>query len=538
MNLPSLKSSPARLDVLESIQEDTSRFQDLSLKLRRKKTQEILLRAGGRWDRLERKYIGPAPRCKVIDLEESQVEFAQWMAAWLDAKARGDDARERLVLAGGPRRSGKTFVATFAVVAAALAQPGTINWLISPTFQKRDELERLIKGWLPRGWWKYRDAPIYRFTLTNGSTIQLLSGDDPEALKRGGASVALLNEAQEFEVGALSYSLPAIIDDGGLMILAANPPRRLKGEWILALRDGIIDQSIPGGRYLALAAGLNEQIDQAARSDVGAILSVIDPKAAVADDEGQWLPVGDRAYSRFDKKRNLVQLPNLVDIKTGKVVGDITAEWMRKRMGRAFSTVGGVDFQASPWHCGVVARIFQGKTPTEPVYHIFDELLLDGFEEEFLAEFTEKDYDHTDFLWVGDASGQFQDGEHTRGRQSFTIFKKHGWRIEPPVKKQSNKGEFSKNPHVSDRVALVNKLLEQGRLLIDPISCPRLAESIRECEMKMMYNTRKPGGIHSHITDALGYLLFFLEPRTKTYRKPNASGTGSISIPVTGPKLF
>lgn len=538
MNLPSLKSSPARLDLLESISEDSSRFLDLAFKLRRRKTQEVVLRVGGRWDRLERKFVGPSSRCRVIDLEESQVEFAEWMAKWIDAKLAGVNERDRLCLAGGPRRSGKTFIATFAVVAAAIAQPGSINWLISPTFQKRDELERLMKNWLPRGWWRYRDAPIYRFTLANGSTIQLLSGDDPEALKRGGASVALLNEAQEFEVGALSYSLPAIIDDGGLMILAANPPRRTKGEWILALRDGIIEQTIPGGRYLALAAGLNEKIDQSAREDVGRILSVIDPKAAVADDEGQWLPVGDRAYPKFDRKRNLRQFPNTVDIKTGRVLGDITHEWTRKRMGRSFGTVAGVDFQASPWHCGVVLRVLEGKGPEQPVYHVFDELLVDGFEEQFLAEFDDKDYDHQDFLWIGDASGQFQDGEHTRGRQSFSIFKKMGWRIEPPVKKLSTKGEFSKNPHVSDRVSLVNKLLDQGRLIIDPISCPRLAESIKECEMKNVYNTRKPAGIHSHITDALGYVLFFLEPRTKTFKKPSAAGVSPISIPVTGPKLF
>jgi hypothetical protein len=365
--------------------------------------------------------------------------------------------------------------------------------------------------------------------LLNGSTIQLLSGDDPETLKRGGATVIFYNEGQEFDVSALSYGLPAIIDDGGLAIIAANPPQRHKGEWILTLREKILEKEIPGGRYLAFAAGLNEEIDQSARADVGDILGQIDPRAREADDLGTWLPVGDRAYPRFHKVRNIGPVPQL---------GDITKEWTRKRFGREMLHVGGVDFQASPWHCGVVIRVFKGEGATTPVYHVVDEILHDGFEEEFLVEFDDKEYDHNSFLWIGDASGQFQDGEHTKGRQSFSIFKKMGWRIVPPVEKRSAKGLFSKNPHISDRVSLVNKLLDQGRLIVDPHACPRLAESLKDCELKMHNNSKRPAGVHSHITDALGYVLFWLEPRIKTFKKASAEGVAPISIPQLGPKLF
>lgn len=527
--MPLQKSTPARISELEEAAHDSTRYLDLSLKFRRRKTGETLLHVGGRWDRVTQSYVGHAPRCKVIDLEEGQVDFVTWFAEWRRRKDT-DEMRDRLVLAGGPRRAGKTFICTFAVAASAIAQPKTINWIVSPTFQKRDELERLIKGFLPRSWWRYRDAPLYRFTLTNGSTIQLLSGEDPESLKRGGASVVMYNEAQEFDVSALSYGLPAIIDDGGLGILAANPPRRLKGEWILGLRDAMIEGTVPGGRWQPFSAGLNDQIDQSAREDVGRILATIDPKAAVADDEGQWLPVGDRAYPRFDRKANVEPAPEL---------GDITGEWTRKKLGRSFDFVGGADFQGNPWHCGVVIRVFKGETPETPIYYVVDEQLTEGVEEEFLAEFDERDaYEPSNLVWVGDASGQFQDGDHTRGRQSFDIFKKWRWRIVPPVEKKTDKGFFSKNPNLDDRLNLVNRLLDQGRLKIDPVACPRLAESLKDCELRMYNSRRRPVGRHAHETDALGYVLFWLEPRTKIYRKPTSKGMGAISIPVLGPRLF
>lgn len=522
-------SNPTRLEALEQASTD-KRYLNLSLVLRRKKTSEILLRVGGRWDRLKRQYVGLAKTCKIIDVEESQIEFIRWFADWLKRKKEDNNDRDRLMLAGGPRRAGKTFITMFAVIAAAIDQPNSINWAVGPTFQQRDELERLVKNWLPRSWFRYRDQPLYRFTLTNGSCIQLLSSDDPQTLKRGKANVVLYNETQNMDVGALSFGMPGIIDQGGLAILAANPPRSLKGEWILTLRDAIIEQTIPAAKFLNFSAGLNDQIDQHTRSDVGKILSVIDPKAAIADDEGQWLPVGDRAYPKFDKKRNVGTIPDL---------GDITVDWVKRKLGASYDYVAGVDFQGNPWHCSVVVKVFKGIDSNSPIYYVMDEQYTEGVEEDFLAEFADKDvYDNRNLFFVGDASGQFQAGDHTRGRQSFDIFKKSRWRIVPPVEKKTDKGFFSKNPNLDDRLNLVNKLLAQGRIIIDPNSCSRLIESLKDCELRMFMSRRRPIGRHAHITDALGYALFWLEPRTKIYRKASAEGISPINIPQTGPRLF
>jgi hypothetical protein len=115
-------------------------------------------------------------------------------------------------------------------------------------------------------------------------------------------------------------------------------------------------------------------------------------------------------------------------------------------------------------------------------------------------------------LWIGDASGTWQDGRHSlRGRVSFDVFKQRRWRIEAPQKKRTNHGDHPRNPAREDRIALVNNLLAQGRLYIDGDTCPDLLLALKKCELK----NGKPVGKYAHSTDALGYALWWLEPRPK-----------------------
>lgn len=258
--------------------------------------QEILLEAGGRWDRLRGCYADAPPQnAKIVDLNESQVEAARWLAAWLDAYRRDEAQRPRLLMLAGARRGGKTFLLTLAIVAMALEIPGAICWMVSPTLDKRDEIDRCIKSFIPSTWWKYVKAPHFRFDFVNGSHAKNISGEIPENLKRGRADVFLVNEAQMMSKGIAIGGIPAIMDTGGLALFAANPPQNRKGEWVSKLRDAILEKKI-NGHFLALDPSLNENIDHAARADVAKILGVLDPRAEKADHLGVWLPVGARGY--------------------------------------------------------------------------------------------------------------------------------------------------------------------------------------------------------------------------------------------------
>jgi hypothetical protein len=119
-------------------------------------------------------------------------------------------------------------------------------------------------------------------------------------------------------------------------------------------------------------------------------------------------------------------------------------------------------------------------------------------------------------MWIGDASGQWQDGKHQTsltGRRSFDIFKARRWNIQAPRKKRTEKAEYSKNPAVADRLSLMFKLMSEGRIIVDPDHCPRLDEAFKECPLSNINGRRLPSGKHAHITDAAGYVLYWLEPR-------------------------
>src|SRR4029077_5404950 len=102
-------------------------------------------------------------------------------------------------------------------------------------------------------------------------------------------------------------------------------------------------------------------------------------------------------------------------------------------------------------------------------------------------------------------------GKHDFESDSFKIFRRRRWHIKPPTVKKTDRGEFSKNPPVEARLGLVNRLLELGRIQVDPERCPKLAEALRECPVAMgKFGKLRPHGLYSAVTDALGYLAYFL----------------------------
>lgn len=478
----------------------------LALVLRRRSTSEVLLRFGGRWDRIAHAFTGTTGLCRTLDLEESQLEAVNFFRHWMAARA-ARARREVVAFIGGARRGGKSTVSVDVALGYAVDVPDAIVVIVSPTFAKRDQLERQLKALVPTSWGDFYGMPEPRLRLANGSEIRLLGANDPSTLKRGRLDVVLLDDAQDMAPDAISMALPGVIDHGGIVIVAANPPRKFRGEWVLRLREAVQEGRVEDVKIIDVDPKLNERIDHETRTAVGRVLAVLDPKAAKADDEGEWLPTGERVYlEHFDPKRNLA--PGALPERA------ITEQYTRRRGGRSFGLVGGVDFQASPHMVGTILGVFG--TLERPIYHAVGEVFTeDATEEEFLHDVDDLGLRPEFLMWVGDASGQHQDGAHTADRDSFSIFKKFRWRIVPPVEKKSEKGTWSKNPAIESRINLVNRLLAEGRLLIDPERCPRLVEAIKECPMKIVNGRRRPYGRYTHVTDSLGYALCWLEPKPR-----------------------
>ena len=501
-------------------QREASRYVDLAVAWEAKsRPGETLAYFGGQWDQVEQRYTGKDPdRCAVIKFNESQLELVQW-AAWYAQERAAGRPRDFINLFGiGDRGAGKTYAAvailgTLQVEFPYLGSDPSIAWAVSRSHADRSEVDRTFQQLFPSSWYVYHEWPHHAYRWVTGAQLFNASADSVEGLRaKGRVDFLLINEAGIVGRTIPFNSTPRIKDRGGLAILTANPPQTLKGQWILDLAEKAEQAKEKGRsfhtRFVRMLSEGNADIDHETGDLVADYLYDLDPRAAKADVEGLLVPIGDRAYFRFRKKEHLRDAPQL---------GDITREFTQRRLGRSFDYVGGVDFQGTPHHAAVICKIFG--TLSEPIVWVVDEFVAEeSTEDDLLDMVDERGYTPESLLWVGDASGQWQDGKHSKnGRDSFKVFQSRRWRIVPPAAKKSDKGEHSKNPPVEKRVGLVNKLLGDPtkglpvRLHVEH-ACTKIAEALKECPWVKARYGGKPTGYYSHLSDALGYVIWWAFP--------------------------
>jgi hypothetical protein len=517
---------------------EASRLIDLCLILRRAKTNETILWAGGRWDRIDQRFTDQEPETgQVIDLEESQIAFARWFAAWL-RDYRDQLPRDiSLVLNEGDRRGGKTTVSVLAQIAALIEVPRigngrTLGWVISESYKKRDEIEETIRRWIPNNWFRHWRAPEFRYEFANGAVLRNLSAQDPEDLRQGRADILVYNEPQQMVSNAVINGMYGTADRGGLTILACNPPTLVKGEWLFDLREAIQNNEpeAEGAITFHFTSKLNTKIDQQARRRLGKLARIINPEQAEADDAGIWARIGDRAYPKWNKSL----------IRECPALGDITEQAIYRRSGKhGYRFLGGVDFQGYPFNSAVLYRVYPGG-PDGMLYWAVDEFLTEGAEIHLLHEVMDAGYRPEDILWIGDASAQWQNYKHEQGLRSFAEFQKEGWQILPPRERRpDSKSQYVGNPPVESRLRVMLRLMEQQRVFVDPTGCHHLAESFKECPLRKDGTRVKKSSQHAHETDAADYALYWLDPKPKAVgRTPTAEGIAVLNVRPIGPRTL
>jgi len=521
MPLASYQSTEAALSELGAVFSDEAQSESLCLLFRRKTTGEEIFRVGGRWHRRKKDWIDGTVDAVCIDVNDNQVAICRAFSRHLTARINGEPRRPFLIT-GGNRRGGKSWIITALALANAIAIPNAIVWMVSPVLDKREELERYLKAHAAPGWLtpKVRE---FKFTLPNGSTIKNITGDDDEALKRGEADLVLYNEPQLMRRDVLTNGAPAVIDQGGLVLFAGNPASKRKGVWFTRLWLAVESGKYPHGEVYRLDRRDNPDVDKTASKQVSDLLAVVDPQAHKFDDEGIFQEPGQWVYQgSYDENRN--QLSRLPDI-THQVC---TAALIRKRgVISKQDILCGADFQANYGNAGVeVVAVGDVDAPT---YYVVKCHVREGDETYFLDDAFEL-WPRERTLWVGDASGTWQDAAHIKGRDSFTKFEARRWKIIPPREKISDRGKSPANPPVPDRVNLVNKLLADGRLIVCMDGAADVAQALRECEYGTTRRSEsRPSGRYSHLTDALGYVLYWAEPKAK--KPQRLPGAGDV-VPI------
>lgn len=513
--------------------------------LRREKTGETLLYAGGVWDRIERRFVKKTPSTVcVIDLVESQVDYTLWFAEFLRDFREGYPRDISAALVAGDRRAGKTFDVYFCQWAALFDVPllpvtgkPAIGWTISKTYKERDELDQLVVTYLPPEWYRATKAPEHRYDLVHGSVLRNLSADDPDSLKQGAVDWLLYNEGQKMPARAVVNGLYGTADRAGLCMIACNKPSAsdTRGEWLFDLREAISDEQVArsmgkkveplGIKFFGFSSKDNPKVDQPARRRVGRLAAVIDPSQAEADDADSaldWKRPGDKACWEFDKHRHLHAVPDVspsmpeITNRVIKAAGFYDGEW---------AAAGGVDFQDRPHIVSSLWRCFGD--PGRPIFWASGEFAGEKrwTEEEYLDEFEARfpALNKHNLAWVGDASGSWQDSAHSGKRTSFQVWKEkpYSYLILPPQDPKSDEpGARARNPFVDDQLQLVNELLRTDRLFIDPNACPWLAECFRQAVTKKVEGRRKI--VQDRFAHALASALYVLWrlANAKRFREP------------------
>lgn len=554
--MPTLRQ---RFKAVEAAIDGPERYLDMRLDLTRPGGESVIT-SGGRWDKTFGRFCDPtteqdAEQSTLVELVESQVDFALWFAEWLCAFREGYPRDVTLAMMASDRRAGKSFVAVAAVVAccvdAPVATDGTplIAWIVAKNFRERFELEQWILNRIPstdthgkHGWYRHVGAPVHEFRFVHGPTLRLISADDDDSTKQGRVDIAFINEPQKMGPRAVANAVLGCSDLGGLCILAANPPGgNSRGEWMFDLKDAIDDEAFAirknekreplGIKYFHLDSKKNKAIDQIARRRAGRIATIIDPTLAAGDVEGEWRRPVEKACWEFDKHRHYGPAPQVG-------IRDITRTVVNERSGEYgdWAYVAGTDLQTKPHIVTVIYRVFGDID--DPMFCAVDEFTGERrwTEELYLEAFRERfpQYTPETLLFIMDASSDWQGTQHdfeNGERDSFSVWRDDGWTVvQPQESKGRGKPGRGRNPNIDDRLQLFNELLRRDRWRVDEKRCPWTAECVRQATTKRETGRRRlVGNKYAHDIDAATYPLWRLA------RKPGSGSRGGpplVTVPV------
>lgn len=513
----------SRKALIERTMSRVGQFTDMRMRWRAQRPNgeanpdgEVLLDVGGKFDAF-RKEWSDEPSDVALDVwfHRGQFEAARWVAKWFESKKNGKKLRGEngkafySLLVDGGRRGGKTDLAVKSGVTYAVMAKRKWVWLISETEKKTRELADVVRSMLPHSWYNELGSPHFTFTLKNGSVIWLRSAHAPETLRTGRCDFAVLNEAQLIDSQAFEIVRPATADNGGLIIMAANPPEKPIGFWLETWREGLVAGKVEGNNFF-LDARNNPHVDH---ESLLAMKEEVDDRTFQRDILGIWLPRADVVFHSWSDgiAGNVRPLP--------RAARDVTREFLKKHLKREFDAVLGVDLQKNPYPCAVGLQFFADPDDPEgePLVWFNDEIVCEYGDEEALAmALIDAGYDPARTALIVDASGSWQaiDRKKNRHRPSFELFRNFGWRH---VYKPDEK--FEKNPPIPERVKVANTLFKNAhgkrRVFSDP-ELVLLNKAIKLWENRGGEPYRK--SIYAHLCDAATYPLFRFFPRAAKKR--------------------
>ena len=397
---------------------------------------------------------------------------------------------KNIMLYGGSR-SGKTFLLCYALIVRA-AKVKSRHIIIRQNFNhvKRsiwlDTLPKVLALAFPN-LRAHPNKSDYFYKLANGSEIWIGGMDDEKSVEKilgNEYSTIYFNECSQLNYSSIQIAKTRLAEKNDLLkkiYYDENPPT--KSHWSYWLFEKKIDPigEVPiedPHNYSSLLMNPNDNIENI---------------------DSEYLDM----LSKMPEKEKNRFLKGLFNDETD---GSVYYAFNRDKHVREIKPYGGtvfvgMDFNVDPM-TAVIGQVSDGKI------QIFDEVYLNNSDTYKMAGVL-KTKNLAGVKIIPDSTGA---NRKTSGKSDFQILKEAGFTI-----------ESSHNPFVTDRVNNVNRLLSNDLLTIDP-KCKKLINDLERVSWKNNELDQSGANKHlTHISDALGYLCWKIDPFGKTIQKYSMS---------------
>ena len=380
----------------------------------------------------------------------------------------------------GGSRSGKTFIAIYSLVVRASKVKSRhvvlrLNFNHCKTSIWLDTLPKVLNIAFP-------DLPVewnktdYYITLPTGSEIWIGGLDDEARVEKilgKEYSSMYFNECSQIPYSSIQIALTRLAEKSGLKNKAyydENPPTKRHWSYWLFIKkvEPLESKAIKAENYKSILMNPKDNIENINEEYLD-LLDSLDDRQKARFLSGEFID-GDEGnvYYSFSREKNVKP------IDKGYHVGQVRI---------------GEDFNINP-NTAVIGYY------VNRVFYITDEVFLNNADTYKVAhEFVSRGYRGATIY--PDSTGA---NRKTSGRSDHEILNEAGFRI-----------ESTRNPFVTDRVNNVNRLLGEGRIVIDP-KCKMLINDLEKVVWKGKDIDSGKDKMLGHITDALGYLCYSLDP--------------------------
>lgn len=387
----------------------------------------------------------------------------------------------RHIMCYGGSRSGKTFLLIRAIIIRA-GKTKSRHCVLRQNFNHiktsiwLDTLPKVINLCFKDAGIEYDNTDFY-ITLPNGSEVWFAGLDDVKRIEKilgKEYSTLYFNECSQIPYKSITTALTRLAEKNSLkkkVYYDQNPPS--KKHWSYWLFEKKLDPEdnvpVAAEKYASILMNPKDNLENIDPEYISEILDNMPEAQKKRFRDGLFGDDSDgQAYYEFKREEHVRP------IDKSMLVGQRCV---------------GMDFNVQPM-TGVLFHYVNNK------FYIFEEAFLENSDTYKMSSHL-IGKGHKGANIYPDSTGA---NRKTSGISDHAILSEAGFKI-----------QFTRNPLVVDRVNNVNRLLREGRIVIDP-KCVKLINDLEKVSWKDGNLDQKTDKMLTHISDALGYPCWAISP--------------------------